>query len=248
MMNRFFEIFSEHYWSKWTVEYFACFLFILALCVVFMACFVGFLRIHKKIETAYSRKIFHVVIFTMATLLQWRYGIGVVLIFGFLVSFVVLFAIYKGDGFGFYEALARDSDRPHRRLYIILPLITTALGGLVSNLLFGPLAFVGYLVCGWGDAVGEPVGAAWGKNVYRVPSLTGLYSTRSLQGSLAVFIVSSIAAYTALYLSGLDMFHLVWVSLLCGMAAALVEAVSAHGLDNFTIQVAATAVAYFFIH
>jgi phytol kinase len=56
----------------------------------------------------------------------------------------------------------------------------TAAGGMISNILFGKLAVVGYVVTGWGDAVGEPVGTRWGNHRYRVPTLTGIKCHRSL--------------------------------------------------------------------
>lgn len=176
-----------------------------------------------------------------------KFGLGAVFIFGSMVSLIVLYAVYKGDGYSFFEAMARESDIPRRKLFILLPLLTTAAGGLLSNILFGHIAFVGYLVGGWGDAVGEPVGAIWGKNTYRVPSLMGVPAKRSLQGSLAVFIVSCFAAFIALSFTSLDLQSRIFVGILCGLCAALVEAVSTHGLDNFTIQIAASAVAYAFI-
>ena len=83
-------------------------------------------------------------------------GFPTVALFGAIVSAAVLYAVYRGDGFGFYEALARPTDAPRRTFFILVPLATTAIGGVLSNLLFGAFATIGYLVCGWGDAVGEP--------------------------------------------------------------------------------------------
>jgi hypothetical protein len=42
------------------------------------------------------------------------------------------------------------------------------------------LALVGYLVTGWGDAVGEPVGVWIGRHRFRVLSLTGIPSERPI--------------------------------------------------------------------
>src|SRR5205085_1454656 len=109
-------------------------------------------------------------------------------------------------------------------------------------------AYIGYLVCGWGDAVGEPVGSRWGRHKYKVPSLTGVAATRSLEGSAAVFVVGSIAAIVGLDAIGDMSMHAVAVGVACGLAGALVEAISNHGIDNLTTQVAAAAVAYFLNH
>jgi hypothetical protein len=42
-----------------------------------------------------------------------------------------------------YEAMARETDAPHRTHYIIVPYFATLIGGLASNILFGPVAVVG---------------------------------------------------------------------------------------------------------
>ena len=163
------------------------------------------------------------------------------------VSLCVLYATYRGKNFPFYEAMARPTDEPHRTFYIIVPLITTAMGGGITNLFFGEFAYVGYLVGGWGDAVGEPVGTRWGKHRYKVPSLLGIKATRSLEGSFAVVLVGSVVAFLGLFAVGFPITNAVYVALACGIAGALIEAISTHGLDNLTIQVAAAATAYFLL-
>lgn len=203
----------------------------------------GYLRTVCGVRTPYTRKIFHFTIFTAAGLLQIKWGLPAVVIFGSVTSAIVLYAVWRSDGFPFYEAMARQSDAPRRTLFILIPLVTTALGGVVSNLFFPAWAYVGYLVCGWGDAVGEPVGTRWGRHRYRVPSMGGVKSTRSLEGSLAVFMAGSIATAIALALQGMPAGQTLYIAFGAGLAGALVEAVSTHGLDNFTVQVAASAAA-----
>lgn len=204
---------------------------------------VGRLRMQHDVRTSYTRKIFHFGIFTMATLVQLMWRLPGVAVLGVVCTCVVLFAVWRGEGFPLYEALARPSDAPHRTLFIIVPLITTAAGGILTNAFFGPIAFVGYMVCGWGDAVGEPVGTRWGRHPYRVPSLGSVPAVRTLEGSAAVFVVGSLAAVIALYMFGNPLGRSVAVGIACGLAGALIEAVSNHGLDNLTTQVAPAAVA-----
>lgn len=205
----------------------------------------GHLRMTRGVRTPYTRKIFHFTIFTAAGLLQITRGLPAVVIFGSVTSLVVLYAVWRGDGFPFYEAMARQSDAPRRTLFILIPLMTTALGGVTSNLFFPAWAYVGYLVCGWGDAVGEPVGTRWGRHRYSVPSMGGVKSTRSLEGSLAVFLAGSAATAIALLLQGIPMPQTLVIAFGAGLAGALVEAISTHGLDNFTVQLAASAAAQF---
>jgi phytol kinase len=169
-------------------------------------------------------------------------------IFGTVSSLLVLYAVSRGDGFPFYEAMARPSDAPHRRLFILVPLATTVLGGVLANVLFAPFAPVGYMVTGWGDAVGEPVGTRWGKHRYRVPSLAGVPVTRSLEGSAAVLVVGTAAAVLVLGRMGFAGSTALGVGVACGVVCALVEALSSHGLDNLTVQMAAAGVVWALLH
>lgn len=214
------------------------------LFVAAAARWVGRLRRERGLRTAYTRKIFHFLVFTAAGALHLSFGRPAVVGFGAVVAAAVGIALWRGDGDPFYEALARPSDRPRRRLFIAVPLATTAAGGVAANLLFAPWAWVGYLVSGWGDAVAEPVGARWGRHTYRVPSLAGVEAERSLEGSASVFAASALAATLGLAGAGVSLHTASAVALACAAAATAVEAASNHGIDNFTVQVAAAAVAH----
>jgi phytol kinase len=215
-------------------------IFIYVLLVALLVCY---LKKYRQVRTPYTRKIFHFLIFTTAGIFQVRFGLPLVVLFGSIVSLFVWAAVLVGEGFVFYEALARETDRPHRTLFVLVPLATTALGGVLINLFFPQFAFIGYLVGGWGDAVGEPVGTRWGRHRYAVPSLMGVAAQRSLEGSAAVAVVSTSVAFAGLYLLQYPVSVALVTALLCGLGSAAVEAVSNHGLDNLTIQVAGAGIA-----
>jgi phytol kinase len=210
---------------------------------ILSAMLVGCLRVRKGIRTPYTRKIFHFLILTMAGVIHMLWDLPAVTLFGTIVSLSVLYAVYQGDGHPFYEALARPADSPRRTLFIVVPLVTTAVGGIICNLIFAPFAHIGYLVCGWGDAVGEPVGTRWGKHSYLVPSLMGVPANRSLEGSAAVCIASSLAASLALWVTGVSTVTAICVGVGCGIIGTVIEAFSNHGIDNLTIQIAASGAA-----
>jgi phytol kinase len=211
--------------------------------LLLVAWFVGYLRTRRNVRTAYTRKLFHFLVFTGAGIVHLMWRLPGVTVFGIVSTLIVVYAVHRGSGFALYEALARPSDAPHGALFIIIPLVTTALGGIATNSFFAAYAYVGYLVCGWGDAVGEPVGSRWGRHTYNVPSLAGVRAQRSIEGSTAVFVVGTVAAIIGLRAAGVAMHTALGVGIACGAAGALVEAFSTHGLDNFTTQVAAAAVA-----
>jgi phytol kinase len=207
------------------------------------AALAGWLRVRRGVRAPFTRKTFHFFIISAAAVVQLVWGLPGVSVFGGTIALLVVYAVWRGDGFPFYEAMARPSDAPRRTLFILIPLVTTALGGVVANLAFPAWAFVGYLVCGWGDAVGEPVGTRWGRHRYRVPSMLGVPSTRSIEGSVAVFLAGTAATAIALALMGFAPAQIALIAGGAGLAGALIEAVSTHGLDNFTVQVAAAAAA-----
>jgi phytol kinase len=208
------------------------------------ALLVARLHCERGVRTPYTRKIFHFAVFTAASIVQILWGLPGVTVFGSVLSIVVLYIVARGEGYPAFEALARPSDAPHRRRFVLIPLLTTAVGGGIANLAFPGFAWVGYLVCGWGDAAGEPVGTRWGRHRYRVPSMAGVRATRSLEGSAAVLLIGALAAFLGLLAAGREPLAAGSIALAAGTAGALVEAFSTHGLDNLTVQVAASAAAW----
>jgi phytol kinase len=209
----------------------------------------GLLKRRAGWPTGYTRKLFHFLIFFTAVGLQlWR-GMPAVNILGLGMGIYVLLVVRAGDGNFFFEALAREKDSPRRGYFIIVPYLTTALGGLLANWLFGACAVMGYLVGGAADAVAEPVGVRFGRHRYRVLSLRQVATAeRSIEGSLSVLgtsLLLSAGFFSAYY--HLPLSHSLLASLLLSLAVAFVEAASPHGGDNLTIQVAASGLAALFI-
>jgi phytol kinase len=105
---------------------------------------------------------------------------------------------------------------------------------------------MGYVLCGAADAIAEPVGVRFGRHKYKVPSLKKVkVAERSLEGSLSVFVVSwALSLLFFVYLYQVPFARALIASFLMSVVLALVEAVSFHGSDNFTIQVAASGLTY----
>jgi phytol kinase len=210
----------------------------------------GALKRRAGWPTGYTRKLFHFLIFFTAVGLHLWGGMPAVNILGGGMGIYVTLIVWAGDRNFFFEALARGKDAPRRGYFIVLPYLTTAAGGLLSNWLFGACAVMGYLVGGAADAVAEPVGVRFGRHRYKVPSLRRVeIAERSVEGSSSVLIVSillSAVFFSTYYHLPLDRSLL--GSVLLSAAVVLVEAVSPHGADNLTIQVIASGLASLFVY
>jgi phytol kinase len=208
----------------------------------------GKLKLSYKIKTNYTRKLFHILVFSLAGVIGFLFDFRAVMLYGGVTGLIIIFVIYLGDGNLFYEGIGREQDKPHRSFYIGVPFITTAIAGLLNNYLFIEFALVGYLVAGWGDAIGEPVGVRFGKHRYKVPSLRRVACTRSVEGSAAIMVMSMVGTLVAVILiGGVPLWLAVVAAILTGGVTALIEAFSPHGIDNFTTQVAAVAVCFWFV-
>jgi phytol kinase len=206
----------------------------------------GYLKDRFSLKTGYSRKMFHFVIFSLAAIVGLTAGFQAVQVFGVAIGIVVIRAVLQGEKNSLFRAIARPTDAPYEKYYIVIPFLMTAAGGMLSNILFGKWAIVGYAVTGWGDAVGEPAGTRWGKHQYKVPTLTGIQSYRSFEGSMAVFVASLTASFIVLYFG----FHLpantgFLAALSVALISTLVEAITFHSLDNLTLQITAAATALY---
>jgi phytol kinase len=221
---------------------------ICVIVILVMAYVAGYLKLRRKIKTNYTRKIFHFTIFSTAVLIGLFQGFQGAIVFGGWAGIFILIIIYLGDGNLFYEGMAREQDSPHRSFYIIVPFISTAIAGMVDNILFGQIAVIGYLVAGWGDAAGEPIGVRFGRHKYKVPSRKKVVCYRSVEGSCAVFLTSSLASFLVLVFPlNQPLFSALLIALVVGFITAFVEGFSPHGVDNFTIQFASCLGAYLLI-
>ncbi len=194
-----------------------------------------------------SRKCFHVGVFTGAVPAQLFLGFWGVVVYGTAIAFLVLVAVALGERMPLQRALARPQDGRDGARDLLLPLASTALGGLVGALLVGSFAVVGYLVCGWGDGAGEPVGRRFGRHRYSSPFSFGRPATRSLEGSAAVFLMGALGGWAALSLLDFGIVAGVGVGALCGFSGALAEGLSTHGTDNCWTQIAPSLLAWWIL-
>jgi phytol kinase len=210
--------------------------------------FAAHLKTSHRLRTGYTRKLFHVLIFASAVFVQALGGFWAVCVFGSMVTLVVGYAVFRGRGDRLYEALARKQDGPNRTYYIVIPYFATLIGGMTSNIFFGPLAVVGYLVGGLGDAAGEPAGVRWGRHRYRIPFGNELVS-KTIEGSIAVLAASLVALLISIAISPelrFDLRSLIVLPVIA-IVCTLVEAFSPRGWDNVPMQIVPTVLAAFLL-
>lgn len=193
----------------------------------------GFLN-NRGLHDGYTRKIFHFIAF-MSIAVFLRYAPADVTVISLSIGMIYLItACFSGKGFLWFDGMARKSDAPNEKLYVILPMASTIAGLGVSWAVFGhPFVEIGMLCVAIGDAVAEPVGVRWGRHKFKVYSLIGKTSRRSVEGSLSVFLTCALIIF---FVSGN-----VTVSLLTGLALSIIEAISPRGTDNFTVLAGACA-------
>jgi len=199
----------------------------------------GHLKIRRRWMTGYTRKLFHFLIFSSVVAVHAVWKTPGVCLFGAMTTAVIGYALLRGPGHFMYEAMAREKDEPRRTYYIVVAYLATLMGGLLSSIFFPHAAVLGYLVCGLGDAIAEPVGTRFGKHQYRAPAVRGVRAVRSLEGSASVFLVSMLAliAFMAFSPRFALTAHSAFIAVLIAGVSTAVEAVSPHGWDNTTLQV-----------
>ncbi|BDA73457.1 phosphatidate cytidylyltransferase [Rivularia sp. IAM M-261] len=110
-----------------------------------------------------------------------------------------------------------------------------------------PIAVAGIMVMTWGDALAALIGKYYGKNKYQFGQ-----SIKSFEGSAVMFVVSTIVVFIVLKLlpgsllsqNSLqwEMWKIITASLLSAGVATLIEAISPHGTDNFSVPLVAAGV------
>ncbi len=102
-----------------------------------------------------------------------------------------------------------------------------------------PLVFCGAMgVLAFGDTAGAVVGTRWGRRLYAMPG-----GTKSVEGSLAVFLISFVCVSLALAASDAETWKSALVGGLCvGFMAAIVEGIFCRGIDNLFLPIAVVGI------
>ena len=100
-------------------------------------------------------------------------------------------------------------------------------------------AAAGIMVMALGDAAAAIVGRAFGRHPY-----TFLGARKSVEGSAAMLAVSWLAVFATLAVFGTAVATAAWVAALVAAVGTALEAAGRNGLDNLTVPVVCSAIAY----
>jgi phytol kinase len=195
----------------------------------------GYLK-RRNLRTGYCRKIWQITSSTVGIFTFFYLPMQVSFLLFVSGSTFLFYVVLKDGGNFFFEAIARESDSPHRGLYVIIPAYTAIFGVFLARHFFGPFAQLGALTLGWGDSMGEIIGVRFGKHRYSVPTLLRVKGTRSMEGSFAVFLTSFFSLLIGIeFFMHIDFYKVLPQLILMSMIVTGIEAISPHGTDNFTI-------------
>lgn len=181
----------------------------------------------------YTRKIFHFIAFFSITVYFNRAPLNLTYFFIAAGALYVGTALLSRDDFLWLRGIARSSDAPYQRFYVVSPLISSLAGITIGNILFSTgIISIGLLCVALADAIAEPVGVKFGRHRYEIRSLAGDVTQRSIEGSLSIAVLGFIIVF-------LFRFE-VLPSVIVGLGISSVEAISPRGTDNFTVMMASS--------
>ncbi|MFX1483463.1 MAG: diacylglycerol/polyprenol kinase family protein [Promethearchaeota archaeon] len=165
------------------------------------------------------------------------------------LTFVIMLLLANTDRFsGFFASMARPEDLEHNSVrgplwYAVSITILTGIFTFTGNYTYYFIAAAAIQIMMFGDGMSAPIGMRYGSNSRRV--IFG--STRSIPGTLAVFVFGFLGALLAFWWFGIVSVQvfisggsILWLEmvLLAGLGAltgSIVELVSPKGTDNITL-------------
>jgi phytol kinase len=153
-----------------------------------------------------------------------------------------------------FEVMAREGDYLSGHIWgpflyaisiTILVTIFTVIPSLTQFFILPAMALTAMYL---GDGLAPIIGAKYGKHRYTIGN-----STRSIEGSLVVFLASVLGALFCFFFfdwfaSGgaptYNSFQMTILALVCGTAATFIEGISPSGADNITVPLLTTVIIF----
>lgn len=225
-----------NYWTHITVLH-SCFLLLFYVC--------GILVQDYSVRVNYTRKIMHFALFFLPQYLLSFFPYQSSIFTGFFNAMLTmgvlgLFIQPLRSKIALFNTMFKSIDRPEDRPYTLLWLSTQF---LASYLVLMPLIYylnqhqlrdllyIPILIIGLGDGLAEPVGVRFGRHKYSTRAIFSSRSyTRSIEGSLCVFVVSLITIYS--YRELFTVTQLIVALILIPLLMTITEAISPHTWDS----------------
>lgn len=183
-----------------------------------------------RVPADVTRKLFLMGVALWALPATWLADDGARAALPFLVLSGVMYLSFR---FEIFDAVEDDGANLGS---VLLPL---SCGGLIAWF-WGERSYIavsGILGAGFGDAAAALVGRRMGTRRYHT-----LGHSRTMEGTLTLFLVSALAMAPVLaLLGGLDSHQAMAFALISATVAASVETVSVYGVDDLTVPVATAA-------
>ncbi len=213
------------------------------------------LRRWRNYPPAMTRKFIHLFAgFSVFTVPFYTHSWAAIIV---AVSFVILIFLASPKSpikslKTMFEVMAREEDYLSGHIWgpflyaisiTILVSIFTLIPSLTPFFVLGAMALTTMYL---GDGIAPIIGAKFGKHKYTIGK-----STRSIEGSIAVFLASFLGAWMCWSVldffatGGLPIFnvwHIAILGFICALSATLIEGLSPAGLDNITVPLLTAAI------
>jgi phytol kinase len=210
--------------------------FLIAFVYIFATLAVGEgLRRWRGYSSDFTRKVIHIGVGMLSWALPFLFDNPWPFVFACAAFIIINFLDWR---YGFFAAMA-SGDRSN------LGTVYFPFAAAVAALIFWdtpPLMVAALMPLTWGDGMAPVFGRKYGRN----HSYSVFGQRRSLQGSAAFFVMGGFFTWLALWVvngePALTPLEAIVPALVIAGVAALVEAVSAWGLDNLTVTAAAVLI------
>ncbi len=136
-----------------------------------------------------------------------------------------------------FKAMERDGSKNDLgTVYFALSLLILALITF-KNSEFSYIGALGILTMGYGDGFAAIVGIKYGKHKFKV-----LGNSKSLEGSVTMFLFSFMVSLSVLYI--FNPINIILFSLILALISTILEAFSPYGLDNLTVPLGTSLLYY----
>ena len=201
-----------------------------------IACLLLSLVLYKLgLEKKYSRKVVHILVGFEWVILYHFFGAGLHFLAVCLAFTALLIIAYKGK---LMPMISSEGDNAPGTVYYGIAMTGVAILGC-----FLPLVMLPFGIGIWCTSVGDGLAGVVGQAVKK--GNPKIYKNKSLYGSLANLLVSSLGAFALMKIYGMPLNF--WHALALAVLAVELELVTGYGLDNITITWGVTALGFAFI-